>query len=179
MKANSLYELYVEQLRDLYDAEHQIIKALPKMISAASSKDLKQGLTEHLDVTKNQATRIEQIFEDLGEKPKTEKCKGMQGILAEGNDLVGDLKDPNVRDAGIIAAAQRVEHYEMAGYGTARTFATILDEPEASKLLQQTLDEEKEADQTLTDLAGKINETASAKTGETEGRKGPRTRRAA
>jgi len=181
MKANSLQELYMEQLRDLYDAEHQIIKALPKMISAANSEGLKQALTEHLDVTREQATRLEQIFEDMGEKAKGERCKGMQGVLEEGNELVTGVKDSEVRDAAIIAAAQRVEHYEMAGYGTARTFATILDEQEASKLLQQTLDEEKEADQTLTDLAEKVNANAagSGEREEREGRKPTRSRRAA
>jgi ferritin-like metal-binding protein YciE len=179
MKANSLQELYVEQLRDLYDAEHQIIKALPKMISAANSKDLRKALTEHLQVTKDQVTRIEQIFATLGEKTKAEKCKGMQGIIEEGNDLVSKTKDSDVRDAAIIAAAQRVEHYEMAGYGTARTFATLLEEEDASQLLQQTLDEEKEADQTLTDLSGKVNESAAEKAGESDGRRLLRSRHVA
>jgi ferritin-like metal-binding protein YciE len=162
MKLNSLQELYVEQLRDLYDAEQQIIKALPKMIEAATSGDLKEALTGHLDVTKEQATRLEKIITTLGEKAKGEKCKGMQGVIDEGSDLIGKVEEPEVRDAAIIAAAQRVEHYEMAGYGTARTFATLLEEDEATKLLQQTLDEEKEADQKLTELAGEINEEANA-----------------
>jgi ferritin-like metal-binding protein YciE len=163
MKPNSLQELYVKQLKDLYDAEQQIIKALPEMIDAADSKDLETALTEHLDVTKEQAMRLERIFTALGEKAKGEKCKGMQGVIQEGSDLIGDIKDPNVRDAAIIAAAQRVEHYEMAGYGTARTYATLLGNNEASQLLQQTLDEEKEADEKLTKLAGDINMNATTK----------------
>jgi ferritin-like metal-binding protein YciE len=162
MTPTSLHELYMEQLRDLYDAEQQIIKALPEMIDAATSTDLKDGLSEHLEVTKTQASRLEQIFEGLGEKAKGEKCKGIRGVLEEGNDLVGDIEDPSLRDAAIIASAQRVEHYEMAGYGTARTFATLLQQEEASKLLQQTLDEEKEADQTLTELSEEINVSASS-----------------
>ncbi len=168
MKPNSLQELYVEQLNDLYDAEQQIVKALPKMIEAATSEDLKQALTEHLEVTKTQATRLEQIFETLGEKTKREKCKGMQGVLAEGSELVGEIKNADVRDAAIIASAQRVEHYEMAGYGTVRTYATLLGEDEAAELLQQTLDEEKEADQTLTSLAGQINAEAEGQPAESE-----------
>jgi len=160
MKPNSLQELYVEQLKDLYDAEHQIIKALPKLIDAVSSTELKGALNEHLEVTREHATRIEQIFQGLGEKAKAEKCKGMQGVIQEGDDLVSDIKNPDVRDAAIIASAQRVEHYEMAGYGTARTYAELLGEDEAVNLLQETLDEEKEADQKLTDLASQVNVNA-------------------
>jgi ferritin-like metal-binding protein YciE len=161
MAPNSLQELYVEQLRDLYDAEQQIIKALPEMIEVATSEDLQEALNEHLEVTKEQATRLENIFETLGEKAKGEKCKGMQGVIQEGSDLIDEIEDPNIRDAAIIVSAQRVEHYEMAGYGAARTFATLLEDEESGKLLQQTLDEEKEADQRLTSLAEEINESAS------------------
>jgi len=175
MKPNSLQELYIGQLKDLYDAEHQIIKALPKMIGKAASTDLKDALSEHLEVTQTQATRLEQIFETLGEKAKAEKCKGMQGIIEEGSDLIADIKDEDVRDAAIIAAAQRVEHYEMAVYGTARTYAGLLGEDHADKLLQHTLDEEKEADRKLTALAEDINVTASA--GATAERTTPTTRR--
>lgn len=160
MKPNSLRELYIEQLKDLYDAEHQIIKALPKMIDAAQAEELKDALNEHLEVTKEQASRLEQIFKNLGEKGKAEKCKGMQGVIQEGSDLIGEIEDENVRDSAIIASAQRVEHYEMAGYGTARTFAELLNEEEARDLLQQTLNEEEEADQVLTNLAGDINTEA-------------------
>jgi ferritin-like metal-binding protein YciE len=169
MKPNSLQELYVEQLRDLYDAEQQIIKALPEMIDAATSEDLKEALEEHLEVTRSQATRLEKIFGKLGEKPKGEQCKGMHGVIEEGSDLVDDVEDADVRDAAIIASAQRVEHYEMAGYGTARTYAKLLGQNEAGELLQQTLDEEKEADQTLTELADEIN--VNAKPGKLKGEK--------
>jgi ferritin-like metal-binding protein YciE len=172
MTPSSLQELYVEQLRDLYDAEKQIIEALPEMVDAADSEDLKDALSEHLEITKTQATRLEQIFDALGEKPKGEKCKGMQGVLDEGSSLVDEISVANVRDAAIIAAAQRVEHYELAGYGTARSFAELLGEDEASQLLQETLDEEKEADQKLTNLASEINvEAAESQEQEAEGEK--------
>jgi len=160
MKPNSLQELYIEQLQDLYDAEHQIIKALPKMIAEATSTGLKDALTEHFEVTKTQASRLEQIFESSGEKAKAEKCKGMQGVIQEGSDLIREIEDENVRDAAIIASAQRVEHYEMAGYGTARNYASLLEDENAAQLLQETLDEEKEADAKLTALAEDINVSA-------------------
>jgi ferritin-like metal-binding protein YciE len=167
MKIGSLRELYIEQLRDLADAEQQIIKALPKMIEKASSEDLKEALNDHFEVTKTQASRLEDIFAALGEKSKGEKCKGMEGVLAEGDELVGKVDGGPTRDAAIIAAAQRVEHYEMAGYGTARTYAGLLGEEDAQELLQQTLDEEEEADETLTELSGEIN--AEANGAEAEG----------
>jgi ferritin-like metal-binding protein YciE len=169
MTPSSLQELYVEQLRDLYDAEHQIIKALPKMIEAATSESLKQALRSHLEVTKAQASRLETIFEKLEEEPRGEKCKGMQGVLQEGDSLVGEIKDATVRDVAIIASAQRVEHYEIAGYGTVRTYAGILGDEETGELLQLTLNEEKDADQELTTLAGTINEGAAVKSVESEG----------
>jgi ferritin-like metal-binding protein YciE len=154
--ANSLHELYVEQLQDLHNAEQQIIKALPKMIEEAQSEELRNALNEHLEVTRNQATRIETICEELGEDPENEKCKGMEGVLKEGSDLLKEVSD-EVKDAAIIAAAQRVEHYEMAGYGTARTFARLLGFEEAAGMLEQTLEEEKQADETLSDLAEEVN----------------------
>lgn len=162
MTPNSLQELYMEQLKDLYDAEQQIIKALPEMIDAAASEDLKQALAEHLGATNSQATRLEQIFAALGVSAKGETCKGIEGVIEEGSDLIGRIDDADVRDAAIIASAQRVEHYEMAGYGTARSYAALLGEHEASQLLQQTLDEENEADQRLTILASAINVKATA-----------------
>jgi ferritin-like metal-binding protein YciE len=164
MKLSSLKDLYLEQLGDLYDAERQIIQALPGMIDAASSEDLKRGLTEHLEVTKAQAGRLEKIFAGLNQTPKGEKCKGIEGVIAEGSDLIDRIDDPDVRDAAIIASAQRVEHYEMAGYGTARTYAGLLGLEQDSQLLRQTLDEEKEADQKLTALASQINVNAGVKT---------------
>jgi ferritin-like metal-binding protein YciE len=154
--ANSLQELYVEQLQDLYDAENQIITALPKMIEAAQSEELRKALNEHLEVTRNQATRIETICEELGEEPENEKCKGMEGVLKEGSDLLKEVSE-EVRDAAIIAAAQRVEHYEMAGYGTARTYATLLGFDKAAGLLEETLGEEEEADENLSELAEDLN----------------------
>ena len=157
MAANSLQELYVEQLQDLFDAEQQIIKALPRMIEAAQSEELRDALTEHLEVTRKQADRVEQICQDLGEKAKGEKCKGMEGVLKEGSELVGDIDNEDVRDAAIIASAQRVEHYEMAGYGTARTYATLLGFDDAASTLEETLNEEKEADEKLSSLAEELN----------------------
>ena len=183
MTTNSLQELYVEQLQDLYSAEQQIIKALPKMIEAAQSDELSNALKEHLEVTRKQAARIETICQELGEDTESEKCKGMEGVLKEGSDLVKEVSE-GIRDAAIIAAAQRVEHYEMAGYGTARTYATLLGFEEAAGLLEQTLEEEKEADQTLSDLAEELNVEAleageSAETEETEQEteRGSRTRK--
>lgn len=178
MTANSLQELYVGELKDLYDAENQIIKALPKMIDAASSEELQNALSEHLEITRQQAKRLEQIFQNMGEKLKSEKCKGMEGLIKEGSDIISEDMDENVKDAAIISAAQRVEHYEMAGYGTVRTWANLLGEEEAEELLQQTLDEEKEADQKLNELAEQINvEAESGGAEETEERPASQARR--
>jgi ferritin-like metal-binding protein YciE len=174
----SLNDLFVEQLRDLYDAENQLIKALPKMAEGANSDELRQGFEEHLEQTKGHAQRIEQIFEQLGEKAKGKKCKAMEGLIKEGNEtLEEDISDENVQDAAIIAAAQRVEHYEIAGYGTARTFANLLGEDEAASLLEQTLEEEKETDAKLTQLAEGINIAAESEgeESENESRKKSRT----
>jgi ferritin-like metal-binding protein YciE len=157
MKINSLQDLYVEQLRDLYDAESQLIKALPKMAEAANSGNLRQSFEDHLEQTRGHAQRLETIFGKLGEKPKGEKCKGMEGLVKESSEVLDEDMDENVKDAAIIAAAQRVEHYEIAGYGTVRTFANLLGDREAAALLEQTLEEEKETDQQLTELAEGIN----------------------
>jgi ferritin-like metal-binding protein YciE len=175
MKEQSIEDLYVDQLRDLYDAERQIIKALPKMIRAAASEELKTALNEHLEVTKEQEQRIVQIFEGRGEKVKAQKCKGMTGVLEEGSELVEKGWEETVRDAAIIAAAQRVEHYEMSGYGTARSLATLLGEEEAAQLLEQTLEEEKQADQKLTELSEQINEEALGESEEGSSGKEPGT----
>jgi ferritin-like metal-binding protein YciE len=156
----SLNELFVEQLRDLYDAENQLIKALPKMAKGANSEELRQGFEEHLEQTKGHAQRIEQIFEQLGEKAKGKKCKAMEGLVKEGSETLEEDMNEAVKDAALIAAAQRVEHYEIAGYGTARTFANLLGEREAASLLEQTLEEEKETDAKLTELAEGINVAA-------------------
>jgi ferritin-like metal-binding protein YciE len=153
MKLDSLKQLYIEELRDLHSAEKQLVKALPKMAKAASSPELKQGILTHLDETKNHVTRLETIFERLGVSSKGKKCKAMEGLIEEGEELLDEDAEPEVLDAGIIAAAQRVEHYEIAGYGTARTYAHVLGETEAQQLLQETLNEEAATDKKLTKLA--------------------------
>ena len=168
MKANSLRELLVEELKDLYDAESQLIKALPKMAEAASSEDLRAAIEEHLEKTRQQVERLKQVFSQLDESPKAQKCKGMEGLIKEGKDIIEEEDmDPEVKDAAIISAAQRVEHYEIAGYGCVKTWANLLGENEVASLLEQTLDEEKEADQTLNQIAEEINVEAGA--GEVEG----------
>jgi ferritin-like metal-binding protein YciE len=168
MTIASLRDLYVEQLRDLYDGENQIIKALPKMIESTESEELRSALEEHLEITRQQAQRLETIFEGLGEDAKGEKCKGMEGIIKEGSEVVKEDMSDTVKDAAIIASAQRVEHYEIAGYGTVRTYADLLGEEQAVELLQQTLDEEKEADEKLSQLAEEINVEAEEGEGEPE-----------
>jgi len=162
MKLENLQQLFVKELRDLYDAETQITDALPKLIEAAHHPELKQALQEHLRVTKQQISRLDRIFQMLGEKPTGETCKGMKGLIKEGDEIASQGGDPSTTDAGIISAAQRVEHYEMAGYGTVRTYAHLLGRPEMAQLLQQTLDEEAEADQTLTQIAATVNVEAKA-----------------
>lgn len=149
-------------MRDTYDAEKQITKALPKMAEAASSSELRQAFEEHLEQTKNHVQRLEQIFKALNESPKGESCDGMEGLIDEGSALMDEDLDPEALDAGLIAAAQRVEHYEMAAYGTVRTYANILRDTNATSLLQETLNEEKEADRKLTGLAENINIKAAA-----------------
>jgi ferritin-like metal-binding protein YciE len=158
----SLRDLYVNELRDLYSAENQIVKALPKMVKAASSPELKRALEEHLEITERQVERLERIFEKLDEKPKGKKCVAMEGLIEEGKELISEDADDSVRDAGLICAAQKVEHYEMAGYGTVRTFARMMGDEEAAELLQQTLDEEGDADKRLTALAENISNPRAA-----------------
>ena len=153
MKIDSLQKLFVEELRDLYSAENQILKALPKMMKAATAPELKAAFEKHLAETKGQVERLETIFEGLGEKPKGKTCKAMEGLVEEGSELMKEDIESAVLDAGLIAAAQRVEHYEMAGYGTVRTYAKLLKNKEAAKLLQATLDEEEATDEALSELA--------------------------
>jgi ferritin-like metal-binding protein YciE len=160
MKENGLKTLYVDELRDLYNSEQQLIKALPKMAKAANSDKLRKGFEGHLEQTKQHASRLEQILSVLGEPAKGKKCKGMEGIVAEGGEMMSDDFEGALMDAGLIAAAQRVEHYEIAAYGSVHAFAVLLDENEAASLLQRTLDEEKETDQKLTDLSEEINSAA-------------------
>jgi len=162
MKLENLEQLFLQELRDLYDAEDQITKALPKMIEAAHYVELKNALQEHLDVTRTQIQRLDQIFNILGEDASGQTCKGMKGVIKEGDEIISQGGDPATVDAGIISAAQRVEHYEMAGYGTVRTYADLLGQQQISTLLQQTLDEEKEADETLTEIARSVNLEAKA-----------------
>jgi ferritin-like metal-binding protein YciE len=157
MKTTSLHELFIKELQDIFDAEQQLIKALPKMAKAASSDQLREGFEEHLQQTREHAQRLEQIFESLGENAKGQKCKGMEGLIKEGSELLKEGVEGSVKDAALITAAQRVEHYEIAAYGTVRTWANQLQQEEVASLLEQTLSEEKETDQKLTQLAESIN----------------------
>ena len=170
MQENSLQQLYVEQLRDLYNAEQQLVKALPKMAKAAQSEGLRQGIAEHLEQTKGHVDRLQQIFSAMDESPKGKKCAGMEGLVEEGEEVIKEHSSGGVLDAGLIGAAQRVEHYEIAAYGTVRSFAELLGESQAVDLLQQTLEEEKETDEKLTELSKEINTQAlsSAQSEETE-----------
>jgi ferritin-like metal-binding protein YciE len=156
MPNEGLKELYIDELKDLYSAETQLVKALPKMAKGASSEELRQGFEEHLEQTKGHVQRLEQIFEALGESPKGKKCKGMEGLIEEGSEVLEEDYEASVLDAAIIGAAQRVEHYEIAGYGTVRAMAETLGENEHVSLLTETLDEEKETDEKLTELAEQI-----------------------
>ena len=189
MQMNSLRELYVEELRDLYSAENQILKALPRMIRAASNKDLQRAFTLHERQTQQHVKRLDRIFRMLDESTRGKKCKGIEGLLEEGQELIKERPEPEVLDAGLISAAQRVEHYEMAGYGTVRTYARQLGEEEQANLLQETLNEEGETDKLLTSLAeSSINieadqaddeEMESVGNGSGSGRSGGMRRRAA
>ncbi len=157
MKIESLRELYLEQLQDLYNAEQQLIKALPKMAKAASSEELASAFEEHLEKTRGHAQRIEQICEHMGEKASGKKCKAMEGLVKEGGEVIEEDMTESLKDAALIAAAQRVEHYEIAGYGCVRAYATKLGDDTAAELLGQTLDEEKEADETLNGIAEQLD----------------------
>jgi ferritin-like metal-binding protein YciE len=169
MANDAMRELYVAELRDLYNAETQLTKALPKMAKAASSPELRQAFEEHLRQTSEQVSRLEQIFEMLEEKPTGKKCLGMEGLVKEGAETMKEDYEGHVMDAAIIGAAQRVEHYEIAGYGTVREFAELLGENEHVSLLEETLEEEKETDEKLTQLAEQINTQAQE---EAEGEEG-------
>ena len=153
MEIDSLRKLYVEELKDLYSAEKQILQALPKMVKKASNAQLKSAFQEHLKVTEGHVARLDRIFEGLGKAARGKKCKAMEGLIEEGKEVMAEDIEADVMDAALISAAQRIEHYEMAGYGTVRTWAEHLGEQQATKLLQQTLDEEGDADKKLTQLA--------------------------
>jgi ferritin-like metal-binding protein YciE len=157
MKVETLRKMFEDELKDLYSAENQLIKALPKMAKAATSKQLQAAFEAHLEETKAHAERLEEVCTALGISPKGKKCKGMEGLVTEGAEWMEEDADPDVMDAGLIAAAQRVEHYEMAGYGCVRTYAQLLGETKIAKLLQTTLDEEGSCDKKLTQIAEKIN----------------------
>jgi ferritin-like metal-binding protein YciE len=153
MPLNTLEDLFVDELKDLYSAEKQLVKALPKMAKASSSPKLRKGFEDHLKQTRKHVERLEQIFSDLGVKPRGPKCEAMEGLIEEGKRMMQEDAEPAVMDAALIAAAQRVEHYEMAGYGTVRTFANMLGQKSAERLLQQTLEEESQTNEKLTELA--------------------------
>ncbi len=170
MSLNSLHDLYVDELKDLYSAENQLLKALPRMAKKAAAPDLKAAFTDHLEVTRKQVERLDTIFTGLGVSPRGKKCKAMEGLVEEGKEVIGEDGDPAVIDAALIGAAQRVEHYEMAGYGCVRTFAKLLGYKDAEALLQATLDEEGAADKALTELAETvINVEAERNDGEEDG----------
>jgi ferritin-like metal-binding protein YciE len=173
MQLNSLDDLLINELKDLYSAEKQLLKALPKMAKAANSKALQNGFTKHLKQTEGHVSRLEKVFDELGASPRGKKCKAMEGLIEEGQEVIDEDASPSVKDAALIAAAQRVEHYEIAGYGCVRTYANLLNHKKAATLLQQTLDEEGETDKTLSKLAEQINVSAEKPNGKaaTNGKK--------
>jgi ferritin-like metal-binding protein YciE len=167
---NSFQDLFVDQLEDIYDAEQRLTKALPQMADAANSSQLKQAFRQHLTETQGHVSRLETIFRQFGIDPKRETCQAMKALISEGEEMVDAKGDPTIKDAALIAAAQRVEHYEVAAYGTARSFALRLGRKEAANLLQQTLEEEKSADQKLTQIAeSSINVQAAGQATATAG----------
>jgi len=153
MKLSSLQDLFVDEIRDLYSAEKQLVKALPKVAKAATSPQLKTALQSHLAETENHVKRLEQVFQGLGLTPRAKKCKAMEGLIEEANDMLEEDADPEVLDAAIIASGNRIEHYEIASYGTVRSYAQLMGNQQMANLLQQTLDEEGNADKKLTVLA--------------------------
>lgn len=174
MALESLHDLYVDELRDLYNAENQLLKALPKMAKAADDESLRAAFDEHLEVTRGQVGRLERIFKQLGERPTGKKCAAMEGLIEEGKEMMEEEAPPAVMDAALISAAQKVEHYEIASYGCVRTYARLLGYDEAATLLQQTLDEEGDADKALTELAESVINVEAEE--EPEEEKAPRRR---
>lgn len=156
MKLDTLKTLYINELRDLYNAEQQLVKALPKMAKGASSAELQDAFEKHLEQTKTHVERLEEVFEEIGERPKGKTCQAMKGLIEEGSEILDEDGEESVLDAGIIVAAQKVEHYEIAGYGSVRTFAQLLGKDRSADLLQTTLDEESEANELLNKLAEDI-----------------------
>ena len=166
MELDSMERLYVDQLRDMYDAENQLVRALPKMAEAASAPELRAAFEQHLEKTRDHVRRLDEIFQDLGHPAKGKSCRAMAGLISEGEELLKTGGEPSIRDAGLIAAAQKVEHYEIAGYGTLRTFAEFRGDTKAAQALQATLDEEYDADKTLTNVAeSSINAQAAERGG--------------
>jgi ferritin-like metal-binding protein YciE len=168
MKIESMEELFLQQIEDLYDAEKRLVKALPKMAEASTSLGLQQAFTSHLQETEGHVSRLETIFRQLGKDPKAETCAAMKGLVTEGEEVVSHIDESPLRDAGLIAAANRVEHYEIAAYGSARTFAETLGLTQAAALLEQTLQEEKAADQKLTHLAQAMVNDEALRSGDRE-----------
>jgi len=168
MPEKGLKDLYIDELKDLYNAENQLVKALPKMAKAASSDELRQGFEAHLEQTRGHVQRLEKIFESLEENPKGKKCVGMEGLVNEGSEIMEEDFEGALMDAALIGAAQRVEHYEIAAYGTASEFAKILGESKHVSLLEETLQEEKETDEKLAKLAEEINPQANEGTEQSE-----------
>jgi len=161
MKLETLKDLYIHELKDLYSAEKQIIKALPKMVKAATDEQLATGFKEHFEQTKEHVARLEKILTSHDESTRGPKCEGMEGVLKEGDEMIEEDAEDEVRGAGLIAAAQRVEHYEMAGYGCARTYAELLEDRDGAQLLQTTLTEESDTDKKLTKLAKSVINVAA------------------
>jgi ferritin-like metal-binding protein YciE len=176
VKQSELQELYIDELKDIYSAETQLVKALPKMARASSSEELKEGFEEHLEQTKGHVSRLEKIFKALGEKPTGKKCMGMEGLIKEGGEAAEEDYEGDTKDQALIGAAQRVEHYEIAAYGTVRAMAEKLGHDEAVKLLEQTLQEEKDTDVKLSELSDEISVAEDSEETENEGR--PQSRKA-
>jgi ferritin-like metal-binding protein YciE len=168
MAMDGLQDLLHDELKDIYDAEKQLIKALPKLVKKASSSELKEALQSHLKETEGHIDRLEQVFEQLGLAVRGKKCEGMQHLIAEGNDMISEAEDAATRDAVMIAGAQKVEHYEIASYGTIRTWANLLGKTGVAALFEDTLEEEKEADRKLTDIAESFVNAEAAAAGDEE-----------
>ena len=159
---DTLRELLIDELKDIYSAEKQITKAMPKMIKKAQNPELRKAFERHLRETEGQITRLERVFQKLGQPAKAKTCKAMQGLVAEGQEMMGEDLDPDNMDAALIASAQKIEHYEIASYGTVRTWARRIGNEDVARLLQQTLDEEGETDKLLTSIAQRVNPQAEA-----------------
>lgn len=165
-KVKSLEDLLVDELKDLFDAENQLTRALPKMAKAATAPELKEAFEEHLEITKQQVERLMQVFEELGQPAKGKRCEAMKGLIGEGQELISQEMEPEILDAGLIGAAQKVEHYEMAGYGTVRTIADVLGHQQAARLLDETLKEESEAGKKLSLIAKRYVNARAMRAGE-------------